>query len=82
MNLTLLEKLYTQSFITVPHKPTSGFDARWEDTIFVPEKFAELIVQECVEQVLTGVRTSPPQPEPPELVQILVRRIQRHFGVE
>jgi hypothetical protein len=49
MNLTLLEKLYTQSFITVPHKPTSGFDASWEDTIFVPEKFAELIVQECAE---------------------------------
>jgi len=49
MNLTLLEKLYTQSFITVPHKPTSGFDARWEDTIFVPEKFAELIVQECID---------------------------------
>ena len=49
MNLTLLEKLYTQSFITVPHKPTCGFDARWEDTIFVPEKFAELIVQECID---------------------------------
>ena len=45
------------------------------------EKFAELIVQECVEQVLTGVRTNPPQSEPPELVQTLVRRIQRHFGV-
>jgi len=35
-----------------------------------------------VEQVLTGVRTNPPQAEPPELVQTLVRRIQRHFGVE
>jgi len=45
------------------------------------EKFAELIVAECVEQILTGVRTNPPQSEPPELVQTLVRRIQRHFGV-
>jgi hypothetical protein len=44
-------------------------------------RFAKLIVQECVEQVLTGVRTNPPGAEPPELVQILVRRIQRHFGV-
>ena len=46
------------------------------------EKFAELIVQECVEQVITGVKCNPPQPQPPELVQTLVRRIQRHFEVE
>jgi len=45
------------------------------------KKFAELIVRECVEQIITGVRTNPPQPQPPELVQTLVRRIQRHFGV-
>ena len=45
------------------------------------ERFAELIVQECVEQILTGVRTNPPQAEPPELVQTLVRRIEQHFGV-
>jgi len=45
------------------------------------ERFAELIVQECVEQILTGVRTNPPQAEPTELVQTLVRRIQQHFGV-
>jgi hypothetical protein len=46
------------------------------------ERFAELIVAECVEQILTGVRTNPPQTEPPELVQTLVRRIQQHFGVK
>jgi hypothetical protein len=46
------------------------------------EKFAELIVEECVEQILTGVRTNPPQAAPPELVKTLVRRIQQHFGVE
>ena len=45
------------------------------------KKFAELIVRECVEQIITGVRTNPPQAHPPALVQILVRRIQRHFGV-
>jgi hypothetical protein len=45
-------------------------------------RFAKLIVAECVEQILTGVRTNPPQAEPPELVQILVRRIRQHFGVE
>ena len=47
MNLELLSKLYEQSHKTVPHKPISGFDARWEDRVFVPEVFAELIVQEC-----------------------------------
>jgi len=45
------------------------------------ERFAELIVAECVEQILTGVRTNPPQAEPPELVQTLARRIEQHFGV-
>ena len=55
-------------------------DPRVKDMIF--ERFAELIVAECVEQVLTGVRTNPPHAHPPELVQTLVRRIQRHFGVE
>ena len=55
----------------------------FEDTEYPElEKFAELIVAECMEQVITGVRTNPPQPQPPELVQILVRRIRQHFGVE
>jgi len=60
----------------------------WQSTetepyaLFDVKKFAELIVRECVEQVITGVRTNPPQPQPPELVQTLVRRIERHFGVE
>ena len=43
------------------------------------EEFAELIVAECVKQVLTGVKTNPPQSEPPELVQTLARRIEQHF---
>jgi hypothetical protein len=45
------------------------------------EKFAELIVAECVEQVLTGVRTNPPHAHPPELIRNLARRIEQHFGV-
>ena len=57
----------------------AGFLNKDEESI---EYFAELIVQECVEQILTGVRTNPPEAAPPELIQTLVRRIQRHFGVE
>ena len=47
MNLTLLAEFYKQSHITVPHKSTGGFDTSIEDTVFVPEKFAELIINEC-----------------------------------
>lgn len=46
------------------------------------QRLAELVVAACVEQVVTGVKTNPPQAEPPELVGILARRIQQHFGVE
>jgi len=58
-----------------------GDDVFRKHTIFNKEKFAQLIVKECVEQILTGVRTNPPQAHPPELVRTLVRRIERHFGV-
>jgi hypothetical protein len=71
MNLELLKKLQLEAGGS--HYPDINPDLQ--------AKFAELIVAECVEQILTGVRTNPPQPQPPELVQTLVRRIQRHFGV-
>ena len=58
-----------------------GEDVFRKHKIFNTERFAQLIVSECVEQILTGVRTNPPQPQPPELVQTLARRIQQHFGV-
>jgi hypothetical protein len=74
MNLIIIAELYKQSFITIPHQPTSGFDAAIEDTIFVPEKFAELIVRECIERVCsqyTPIRDSTiegrPNPFFPEL---------------
>jgi hypothetical protein len=45
------------------------------------EKFAELIVEECIHQVLTGIKCNPPQAEPPEIAKTLARRLQQHFGV-
>ena len=82
MNLIIIAELYKQSFITIPHQPTSGFDAAIEDTIFVPEKFAELIVKECIECIqLTTAR------DPQYTVQYRqsvghIHRIREHFGVE
>jgi hypothetical protein len=41
-----------------------------------------LIVEECIHQVLTGIKCNPPQAEPPEIAKTLARRLQQHFGVE
>jgi hypothetical protein len=71
MNQELLKRLQLQAGGS--HYPDINPDLQ--------AKFAELIVKECVEQLMTGVRTNPPQAEPPEIVQILARRIKRHFGV-
>ena len=45
------------------------------------QRLAQLIVKECVHQILTGVRTNPPQAEPAEIVKTLALRIQQHLGV-
>ena len=86
MNLTLLAVLYNQSHITVPHKPISGFDSRLEDTIFLPEKFAELIIRECAEQIIAKgtdwIDFAPSQMGiRPEYVE-MAKHIKQHFGVE
>ena len=47
-----------------------------------PEKFAQLIVAECIHQVLTGIKCNPPQAEPPAIAKTLAQRLQQHFGVE
>ena len=53
MSLTLIEKLYAQSFRTSSGIPTSEMNTiTSEDIIFVPEKFAELIVRECITECL------------------------------
>ena len=83
MNLELLSKLYEQSHKTVPHKPISGFDARWEDRVFVPEVFAELIVRECADLY----KNEDGRPwfdkfQYKEVLKIYSKQIKQHFGVE
>ena len=54
----------------------------YHSMVFDKEKFAQLIVAECIHQVLTGIKCNPPQAEPPEIAKTLARRLQQHFGVE
>ena len=86
MNLTLLAVLYNQSHINVPHKPISGFDSRLEDTIFLPEKFAELIIRECAEQIIAKgtdwIDFAPSQMGIRPEYAAMAKHIKQHFGVE
>jgi hypothetical protein len=56
----------------------SGYDARYCSEDFDPAKFAELIVQECIEQVWytreDGINGN--------VSEVIKDRIKQHFGVE
>ena len=58
----------------------AGYDeinkAAMKLTGFDPEKFAELIVQECIEQVITGPNG------PAHYAVEAALRLKKHFGVE
>lgn len=58
----------------------AGYDeinkAAMKLTGFDPEKFAELIVRECVEQVITGPNG------PAHYAVEAALRLKKHFGVE
>ena len=63
-------------------RQATDYYSNGQERIFDRQKFAELIVQECMHQVLTGIKCNPPQAEPPEIAKTLARRLQQHFGVE
>ena len=75
MNLELLARLYKQSHTTVPHVPTSGHDAGIEDRVFVPERFAELIIKDCVSTLEYAYS------EQASIVH-MVNTLKERFGVE
>jgi hypothetical protein len=54
-------------------KPTENSGEGW---IFDTEKFAELIVRECIEQVITGPNG------PAHYAVEAALRLKKHFGVE
>jgi hypothetical protein len=78
MNLELVSKLYEQSYKTIPHNPTSGFDAQLEDRVFVPEVFAELIVKECIDVCANGWQGEFTAAG----ISQCVSDLREHFGVE
>ena len=78
MNIALLAEFYQQSHIKVPHKPISGHDAAIEDTVFVPEKFAEFIIRECVRHVNEDYQRD----FDTKWREDLSKSINQHFGVE
>ena len=61
-----------------PYNGSPEFDGYELDA----DMFAELIVKECVHQVLTGIKCNPPQAEPPAIAKTLAQRLQQHFGVK
>ena len=52
---------------------------RWEYTV---EKFAELIVKECVEQSMSIGRYNTPSGITPDLSIAIAVGLKKHFGVE
>jgi hypothetical protein len=86
MNLELVSKLYEQSHKKVPHTPTSGFDASWEDLVFAPEAFAELIVRECAD-IVEQAKKSPfvsldDAKRMSHFVDVTKKKINKHFGIK
>jgi hypothetical protein len=54
----------------------SNFGDSWEEQTAFMSKFAELIVQECIEQVITGPNG------PAHYAVEAALRLKKHFGVE
>ena len=63
---------------TVKAKIVKNEDGTWTSILEYPdlEKFAELIVQECIEQVITGPNG------PAHYAVEAALRLKKHFGVE
>ena len=62
-----IKQLYDQCFVALEHDtPNTGFD---------PNKFAELIVQECIDTVLDSSVEYTTRPR-------IAQELKEHFGVE
>jgi predicted metal-dependent phosphoesterase TrpH len=70
-----IKELAKQACITIVPEPFDDASRAWNDTM---EKFAELIVQEC----LTKIENEAAQYAEPVWAFELVNDIKEHFGVE
>jgi len=63
--------------INVPEQFSEyGYGEVWED------KFAELIVQECVDRIKNADMTDLEGSDPDDVLWLVERQIVKHFGVE
>jgi hypothetical protein len=55
---------------------------KYGDTYFSTEKFAELIVQECLDIVANADMSELEGPDPEDVLYVACKQIKEHFGVE
>ena len=55
---------------------------KYGDTYFSTEKFAELIVRECLDIVADADMTELEGPDPEDVLYVACKQIKEHFGVE
>jgi len=76
-----LQKLYEQSFVTDTYVNV-GPDGATLGIRFDPEKFAELIVRECILTIQMGITRDGTKTEKFIRSMTHIKDIKEHFGVE
>ena len=76
MNEELIRKLHDQAWGETHEKAIAVTETPIDFQKVLRERFAELIIQECIEQVITGPNG------PAHYAVEAALRVKKHFGVE
>ena len=72
-----------EPFHTIMWKASIGYNDSWSQVDpEVLEKFAELIVRECVDKIKNADMTDLEGPDPDDVLWLVGKQIREHFGVE
>jgi hypothetical protein len=72
-----------EPFHTIMWKASIGYNDSWSQVDQeVLEKFAELIVRECVDKIKNVDMTDLEGPDPDDVLWLVGKQIREHFGVE
>jgi hypothetical protein len=74
-----IKELAKQACITIVPEPFDDASRAWNDTM---EKFAELIVKECILTIQMGITRDGPDTEKYLRSMKHIRQIEEHFGVK